>query len=391
MKMVPLGEVAAINPRSPKLQHSEDVAFVGMAQLDEASAVAVPREYGPYSNFAHGYTPFEDGDILAAKITPCWENGKIGQAHLGVRYGMGSTEFHVVRPTDAIDVRYALHFIRQSKIRDTGTLRMTGSAGQRRVPTKYLTDLAIPLPPLDEQRRIAAILDKADAIRQKRRQAITHLDTLTQSIFNEMFGNHPQTQSFSNVVAEFRYGTSNKSGETGYPTLRIPNVVPGHLKLNDLKTVSVSDDELERLRLNDGDLLFVRTNGNKDNVGKCSLFDSRLAAASVTSDEPWIYASYLIRARLKEEVLPEFAHAYFQSVVAQRRLQESSKTSAGQYNVNIAGIGDVPVPVVSMEQQIEFARLTSEVRKPVILAQEQFALSHKVFASLQYRAFRGEL
>ena len=109
--------------------------------------------------------------------------------NLNTTCGFGSTEFHVIRAnTKRLDGRYLVHFLRRNEIRLDGARNMTGSAGQRRVPKHYFESLSVPLPPLPEQRRIAAILDQADALRAKRREALAELDSLTQSIFIEMFG-----------------------------------------------------------------------------------------------------------------------------------------------------------------------------------------------------------
>ena len=103
--------------------------------------------------------------------------------------GFGATEFHVIRPLPhRADARYLLHYLRLERVRRDGERKMTGSAGQRRVPEYFLADLEIPLPDLAEQRRIAAILDKADELRAKRRAALAQLDTLTQAVFLDMFG-----------------------------------------------------------------------------------------------------------------------------------------------------------------------------------------------------------
>ena len=82
MKMVPLGEVAYINPPAQKLESTTTIDFVGMAELSEGLAAATPRASAKFGDYAKGYTQFKKGDILAAKITPCWENGKVGIANL---------------------------------------------------------------------------------------------------------------------------------------------------------------------------------------------------------------------------------------------------------------------------------------------------------------------
>lgn len=188
----PLGEIAEINPRFDRDAFkglTELASFVPMAWVSEESGAITQEEFRPVSELLRGFTPFDDRDVLVAKITPCFENGKIAHARISKRTGFGSTEFHVLRPHAArLNDRYLFHFLRLPRIRVQGEMRMTGSGGQRRVPKAFLEELLVPLPALPEQRRIAAILDKADALRAKRRDAIAKLDQLLQSVFLEMFG-----------------------------------------------------------------------------------------------------------------------------------------------------------------------------------------------------------
>jgi type I restriction enzyme S subunit len=131
-----LGEVASINPRLVGLPSNEElVSFVPMADLIATEARTTAGALRPFCDVSRGYTHFCRDDILVAKITPCFENGKIGRAAIGAAVGAGSTEFHVVRPDPKrLDPGYALRFIRRDDVRQQGVLRMTGSAGQRRVP-----------------------------------------------------------------------------------------------------------------------------------------------------------------------------------------------------------------------------------------------------------------
>ncbi|WP_280348069.1 restriction endonuclease subunit S [Pseudomonas sp. BN414] len=113
------------------------------------------------------------------------------------------------------------------------------------------------LPPVEEQQRIAAILDQAESLRAKRRAALEQLDTLAEAIFVEMVGKERSGElihkPLSDLVEEFRYGTSEKSGDSGLPVLRIPNVTKGDLDVSDLKFVNLDRKEIERLLLRDGD------------------------------------------------------------------------------------------------------------------------------------------
>ena len=124
-----------------------------------------------------GYTSFQSGDVLLAKITPCMENGKVAiLTELNHKIGFGSTEFHVLRAGPDLDRRYLFHMVWNPRFRFLAENRMVGAGGQRRVPTSFLREYEIPLPKLREQARIAAILDKAHAIRRKRRKTLIEID-----------------------------------------------------------------------------------------------------------------------------------------------------------------------------------------------------------------------
>ncbi|MDD2779896.1 MAG: restriction endonuclease subunit S [Methanoculleus sp.] len=256
----------------------------------------------------------------------------------------------------------------------------------------------ISLPPLSEQRRIAEILDKADALRAKRRAVLARLDTLAQSIFLDMFGD-PATnpkgwarRTLGELTSEFRYGSSNKSASQGKPALRIPNVVGGAVDPTELKLVPVDEAEFERLRLRDGDLLLVRTNGNPDFVGRCAVFDSRAVSSTGFAGDDFIFASYLIRARLNANLIePIFLKEYLLGAEGCRQLRSRSKTSAGQYNINTESLRTVPVLVPPLSLQREFVRWIVHLEKLKLMHLTSLAQLDAVFTTLQHHAFQGDL
>ena len=186
---VTLKEVCEINPKNDakgKLVDNERVSFLPMSSISESGYIG-DEETRKYHEVAKGFTAFHRNDVLVAKITPCFENGKSTIATINTDYGFGTTEFHVLRPdSQKLDTRYLHYFVRSPFVREAGEKTMTGSAGQKRVPKTFFQNLKIPLPPLDEQRRIATILDQADALRRKRQQALAKLDHLVQSLFLDM-------------------------------------------------------------------------------------------------------------------------------------------------------------------------------------------------------------
>ncbi|NJO97722.1 MAG: hypothetical protein HC764_18425 [Pleurocapsa sp. CRU_1_2] len=139
---------------------------------------------------------------------------------------------------------------------------------------KKLAQINIPLPPLEDQKRIAAILDKADAIRRKRKEAIALTEELLRSTFLDMFGEpvtNPQgwdVLKLGSQVDELKYGTNAKCSEfhkkEDILVLRIPNIVEEKICWNDLKYAKLESSEVDKLLLKQGDLLFVRSNGNPD-------------------------------------------------------------------------------------------------------------------------------
>ena len=259
-------------------------------------------------------------------------------------------------------------------------------------------NVQVPFPPLSEQRRIAAILDGLNELRRKRSQGLMKIGSAAASIFEQTFGcivtnsRAWPVKALGSLVSEFRYGTSNKSSAQGNPALRIPNVIAGALDLQELKLVSVEPPEFERLRLLDGDLLFVRTNGNPDYVGRCAIFKTDDVERTGFNRDEFIFASYLIRARLaSSDVTPIFVRDWLQTAEGRRQLRMRAKTSAGQFNINTESLGALPIPIPPVPRQRKYAEDIGQFEKLKHKYIGSLAKLDKLFAALQQRAFRGEL
>ncbi|WP_083768706.1 restriction endonuclease subunit S [Thauera aminoaromatica] len=389
--MVNLGDVASINPRlSDPLQQTELVSFVPMASLSAEEARVVSTETRAYSEVSKGYTPFRNGDVLVAKITPCFENGKIAQAHLPHPNGFGSTEFHVIRPKESLlDGRYLHHLLRQADIRVEGERRMTGSGGQRRVPATFLSSLRIPLPRLEEQRRVAAILDQADALRAKRRKALALLDELQRGIFIEMFGD-PVTSpkgctagTLGDGIEEMQYGPrfhNEAYSPEGIRIVRITDLdAAGSLDFDSMPRMEVDEETRDKFALRAGDVVFARTGAT---VGKVALIKER--------DPVCIAGAYFIRMRFQSRILPEYAFSVLQSESVQSLIFAQSRQAA-QQNFSGPGLRRLPMPVPSIERQRRFAERVEAVGSEKSKQLSALALLDELFSSLQHRAFRGEL
>lgn len=162
-KNLAIEEIAEVNPRLNKAEISDDlsVSFVPMPAVEAETGVIDVTQERPFAEVKKGFTPFMEGDVLFAKITPCMENGKMAVVpKVKNNYGFGSTEFHVLRPKAGIDARYLYYFVSSKGFRNVAQHNMTGAVGQKRVPTNYLKQQLIPIAPLDQQKRIVAKIEE---------------------------------------------------------------------------------------------------------------------------------------------------------------------------------------------------------------------------------------
>lgn len=386
-KFIRLGDIADINPKWNPLAAKEDaVSFVGMAQMSDELGCVTSEEQRLVQEVRTGYTAFEQGDLLVAKITPCFENGKIGKANISNRWGAGSTEFHVVRPSGELDSAYALYFLRRQQFRTAGTLRMTGSGGQRRVPVNFVADTKIPLPPLPEQRRIAAILDKADHLRTQRRDALAHLDALTQSIFNDMFGDLPPDRVLSDAVSALLGGKNivgSDDSSNPFRVLKISAVTSGQYLENESKALPSDYIHAAEHLVSSGDVIISRAN-TTELVGASALVEST-NGLTVLPDKLW-------RAVPTNEVNPRYLVTTLQSERVRAEISGRATGSGGSMkNISKPKLLSVPIAIPSLELQQTFASRVAGVERLKEQHRAHLVELDTLFASLQHRAFRGEL
>jgi type I restriction enzyme S subunit len=158
-----IAEIGILSPRN-EAPDAMEASFVPMPLIAAEYGVAHEHEIRPWGEIKKGYTHFAEGDVGLAKITPCFENGKSTVfRNLTGGIGSGTTELHVVRPL-FVDQDYILLFLKSPHFIETGIPKMTGTAGQKRVPTEYFAHSPFPLPPLAEQQRIVAKVEELMAL-----------------------------------------------------------------------------------------------------------------------------------------------------------------------------------------------------------------------------------
>jgi type I restriction enzyme M protein len=175
-EMVELGEVCEVNPKKSEikdLDESIEVSFVPMADLNENQIDFTPNQIKSLSEVYKGYTYFKEDDVLLAKVTPCFENGKAGIAKgLKNGIGFGSSEYFVVRPNEKILSTWIYLNIITDTFRNGGKLNMTGTGGLQRVPPGFVKSSLIPLPDIETQRQIVAQIEKEQALVNANKQLI---------------------------------------------------------------------------------------------------------------------------------------------------------------------------------------------------------------------------
>jgi len=195
-EVMKIGSVCEIKPpkkiAKQKLSDNEEVTFFPMADLDKYNYYITPKTNRKLGEVYSGYVYFEDNDVLLAKITPCFENGKLGIANkLKNGIGFGSSEYIVLRPSNKVISEYIYYFLSIYSLRIIGKTKMVGAVGHKRIPIEYISNLDIIVQSIPEQKRIVAIIDKAftaiDKAKANIENNIENTKELFQSKLNEIF------------------------------------------------------------------------------------------------------------------------------------------------------------------------------------------------------------
>lgn len=175
-EMVELGEVCEVNPKKSEIKELDEkteVSFVPMADLNENEIHFKSKQIKKLSEVYAGYTYFRENDVLLAKVTPCFENGKAGIAKgLKNGIGFGSSEYFVFRPNDKILSTWIYLNIITNSFRIGGKLNMTGTGGLQRVPPAFVKSTLIPFPPIEIQNKIVIQIEKEQDLVNSSKQLI---------------------------------------------------------------------------------------------------------------------------------------------------------------------------------------------------------------------------
>lgn len=314
-------------------------------------------------------TAFNAGDILYGKLRP-----NLNKVHLAAQNGICSTDIWALRTSETLLPDFALRYLRSPAIYVRAAQLATG-ANLPRLSAEAFDRLPIPLPTLPEQQRIVDVLRQAGRVAKAKQSISEQIDQLIRTAYWEYFGAWYTADGLvdpvriSDCVADSQYGVSEAMEERGtHAVLRMNSITTsGWMDLSDLKYASLSKKDIESTKLQDGDLLFNRTN-SKELVGKCAVW------RPVTGE--FSFASYLVRLRLKPEMLPEFLWATLNSAYGKYRLLNSAKQAVSMANVSPTDLGRITVPHPPLALQEKFAtfvRAVEELRTQMLGRLEAFA------------------
>ena len=348
----------------------------------------------PLSSVIGSYTYFAEGDVLLAKITPCFENGKLGIAKgLTNGIGFGSSEFLVLRPGRDLDREYLYYYLSRVGFRSEGAARMGGAVGQQRVPKEFIESYPIPYPPRSEQRRIVGILDKAfegiAIAKANTEKNLKNARAIFESYLNEIFtkkGEGWVERKLKDICEAITDGTHQTPTyfERGIVFLSSRNVTKGKVDWNNIKYIDEKQHrEMHRRvapRLND---ILLAKNGT---TGVAAIVDR-----DITFD---IYVS-LALLRSKSDVAPQFLLYFINSPIAKQQFNKRLK-GIGVPNLHLEEIREVVIAYpksVALQKKIaaDLDVFRIETQKVITICERKIGLLEALKKSLLHQAFTGGL
>ncbi|WP_051048423.1 restriction endonuclease subunit S [Microcystis aeruginosa] len=349
--------------------------------LDFSGCIHISQE--EYDRADAGNSAPKLGDVLFSK------DGTVGKVCVvrEKREFAVLSSIAILRPKKEIaDSSYLGYILGFQKTIDEASKRKTGSA-VRRIILKDLKQVEIPLPPLEEQRRIAAILDKADGVRRKRKEAIRLTKELLRSTFLEMFGDPVTNPKGWEIVKLEKVSESISYGITAsayfVPTatkmLRITDIQNGEINWESVPFCSGDKKDIQKYSIVSGDIVFARTGAT---TGKSFLIRH--------CPENTLFASYLIRVRPSSLISPEYLAYFFKTEFYWKQIQQNSSGSA-QPGVNSSKLKELLIILPPIELQKGFARLDIFIQNNLMKMNNFLHQQDNLFNSLLQKAFRGEL
>jgi type I restriction enzyme, S subunit len=405
--------VCTVNPSKSKRSVPDGtlVSFIPMEAVGERGGLTLNAEKA-VEDIGTGYTYFEDGDVVVAKITPCFENGKGALAEgltSGVAYG--TTELHVIRAGEALHPRFLFYVTVAGHFRNIGESEMYGAGGQKRIPDSFLKDFRIAIPSLKEQLEICDFLDREtswiDEVERKKRAILERLEERRLAIITravtrgpdpsvkmqagapEWLGSYPahwQVLPLVRVVKKFvdyRGATPTKT-ESGIPLITATQIKYGRIN-HSLDPVFISEEEYtERM-----------TRGFPERGDVLVTTEAPLGESAQIEDPHVTPGQRIILMKANSSIITnDFLFAHFRSDVGRTELlcRASGSTASGIRADRLKGSKVLVPPLTEQHDIVAHIKRAAQSLEPIAaVVEKQIAVLHEYRSALITNAVTGRI
>jgi type I restriction enzyme S subunit len=380
-----LGSIATIDRLSVQ-PNGTSGRYVGLEHITSDGVINIDHGINT-EDLASSKFAFTPAHILFGKLRPYLR--KVARPSFS---GICSTDILPIHPHKGIDKDYLFHYLRTAAVIDLATARSSG-ANLPRISPSVLSEFPVPVPPLAEQKRIAAILDKADAIGRKREQAIKLADEFLRSLFLDMFGDpvrnpkgwpvEPLAKLIASGPQNGLYRPSSDYG-SGTPIVRIDSFDrETSFDVSSLKRLRISEELQATYGLHQNDLLINRVN-SRSHLGKSVLVPAL--------SEPVVFESNMMRLRLKGDLVDSVYAIYFlRTSRIKRQIQTLAKDAVNQASINQSDVLSLEFLLPPLADQIRFAEISAHQNGLRSRCDRLEGLQRQLNLGLSQVAFRGTL
>lgn len=380
---VVMGEVLVIDKKviAPENVGPNDI-YVGLEDVEKNDGYINIKNVGKSEIKSNKYK-FTSDHILYGKLRPV-----LNKVALPNFSGVCSTDIYpILVDNNKVDKKYIYFLLRGSKFVKYASNRTSG-ANLPRVNEKIIYNYQIPFPPLEVQQQIASTLDAASELLTMRKQQLAELDELIKSIFHEMFGDTVTKEKgwdeyeLKSIILDVKNGITRRGKESsqGSIVLRLKDIRENYINYDDPQRFEVNQKELNLYNLSSGQLLFIRVNGNPDNVGRCAVFTD--------IGQPVYYNDHIMRVTVNNDKINSiYLSRLLNFPYGKLQIKNHLKTSAGQYTINQEGLSRIVIPLPPLDLQNQFADIVTKIEEQKSLVKQAIDETQQLFDSLMSQYF----
>lgn len=333
-----------------KVPVDQELPTVGLEHLDPGEVELAHWDEGVETTFTKA---FSKGQVLFGR-----RRAYLRKAAVAPFDGICSGDITVIAPKDNLSPRLLPFIIQNDALFEHAVTNSAGSLSPR-VKWQSLSQFEFELPSIAKQEDLADILWTAQETRSHYRQLLTACDDVVKSQFVEMFDKPGIPIKHLEDIADIQGGiTKNKKREAmklQLPYLRVANILPNELDLTEVKTIGLTEQEYEAVRLISGDLLIVEGNGSDTQIGRSAIWNGQI--------DPCVHQNHLIRVRLRDEALPLYVQTFLSSSEGRRQIMAKAVNTSGLHTLSTRKIRSIEIPVPPFSLQREFADFATSIDK----------------------------